>query len=136
MNKVILLGNLTRDVDLTYTQGGLAIGKFGLAVNRKIKDKEEVMFIDVVLFSKGAELASQYLSRGSRVLIEGRLTLEQWNDKDTGAKRSKHTITADSLQFIDRKQDSEAVADEPKVAQKETPKQMPQIDIDGEDIPF
>lgn len=141
MNKVILLGNLTRDVELTYTQGGLAIGKFGLAVNRKLKDKvtgetkEEVMFIDVALFGRTAEIASQYLSKGKRVLIEGRLTLEQWEDKSSGAKRSKHTVTADSVQFIDRKEDGEAVQ-RAKVAPKAPAKQAPQIDIDNEDIPF
>lgn len=106
-NKVILVGNLTRDVELRYTQGGLAIAKVGLATNRKYKgqdgeQKEEVCFIDVNIFGRTAEVANQYLKKGSKVLIEGRLVLEQWNDQ-SGQKRSKHSVTAESMQMLDTK---------------------------------
>lgn len=110
-NKVILIGNLTRDVELRYTQSGSAVAKFGLAVGRSWKDKntgdkkDEVCFIDINIFGRSAEIANQYLSKGKKVLIEGRLHLEQWQDQ-TGQKRSKHSIYAESFQFLDSKGDS------------------------------
>lgn len=107
-NKVLLIGNLTRDVELRYTQSGTAIGKFGIATNRKWKDRasgedrEEVMFVDVNVFGRSAEIANQYLSKGRRVFVEGRLVLERWNDQN-GQPRSKHSIHADTVQFLDSK---------------------------------
>lgn len=150
LNKVLLIGNLTRDVELKYTAGGLAIAKIGLATNRRWRDKstgedkEEAMFIDVNLFGRTAEIANQYLSKGKRVFVEGRLVLERWNDQN-GQPRSKHTVTADTLNFVDSKSSSdqggdyshdEAEYSAPKPAPKQAPKPMPQIDIDNEDIPF
>ncbi|MEF3192541.1 MAG: single-stranded DNA-binding protein [Campylobacterales bacterium] len=111
LNKVFLIGNLTRDVELRYSPNGTAIGKFGIAVNRSWKDRssgetrEETMFIDVSVFGRSAEIANQYLSKGRRVLVEGRLVLEQWVDQ-TGQKRSRHSIAADNLQFLDSKADA------------------------------
>lgn len=108
LNKVILIGNLTRDVELRYAQSGTAIGKFGIAVNRNWRDKssgenrEETMFIDVSVFGRSAEIANQYLSKGRRVMVEGRLVLEQWTDQN-GQKRSRHSVAADNLQFLDSK---------------------------------
>lgn len=107
-NKVILVGNLTRDVELRYLPNGSSIGKFGIATNRKWKDqqngelRQEVMFIDVSVFGRSAEIANQYLKKGSKVLVEGRLALNQWTDQ-TGQKRSKHEIVADSVQFMETK---------------------------------
>jgi len=106
-NKVILVGNLTRDIELRYTQGGLAIAKVGLATNRRYKSqsgeqKEEVCFVDVNIFGRTAEVANQYLKKGSKILIEGRLVLEQWNDQ-SGQKRSKHSVTAETMQMLDSK---------------------------------
>jgi single-strand DNA-binding protein len=106
-NKVILVGNLTRDVELRYTPGGLAISKLGLATNRRYKNqqgeqKEEVCFVDINIFGRTAEVANQYLKKGSKVLIEGRLVLEQWTDQ-SGQKRSRHTVTAESMQMMDSK---------------------------------
>ncbi|MDR1910939.1 MAG: single-stranded DNA-binding protein [Helicobacteraceae bacterium] len=113
LNKVLLIGNLTRDVEIRYSQGsGVAIAKFGLAVNRRWKDKnsgedrEETMFIDVNVFGRSAEIANQYLSKGRQVLIEGRLVFEQWTDQN-GQKRSKHTISAENLQFIGSRNDAD-----------------------------
>jgi len=105
-NRVILLGNLTRDVVVTYSKGGSAIAEVGLATNHKYKDsrtnetKEEVTFVDVTFFGRTAEIAGEYLAKGRPVLIEGRLKYEQWNDKETGAKRSKMRVIGESLQLL------------------------------------
>ncbi len=109
-NKVIMVGRLTRNVELKYLPSGSAAATIGLATSRRFKKQdgtlgEEVCFIDVRLFGRTAEIANQYLSKGSSVLIEGRLTYESWTDQ-TGKKNSRHTITADSLQFMDKKSDS------------------------------
>lgn len=106
-NKVILVGNLTRDVELRYLPNGSALAKLGLATNRRYKKQdgsqgEEVCFVDVNLFGRTAEVANQYLRRGSQVLIEGRLVLESWTDNN-GQKRSKHSITAESMQMLGSK---------------------------------
>jgi len=111
-NKVILIGNLTRDVELRYTQGGSAIAKFGLAVNRNWKDRntgekrEEVCYIDINIFGRSAEVANQHLAKGKRILVEGRLQFEQWQDQ-TGQKKSKHSISAESFQFLDSRADNQ-----------------------------
>ncbi|HHH19530.1 MAG TPA: single-stranded DNA-binding protein [Campylobacterales bacterium] len=110
-NKVVLVGNLTRDVEVRYSQGGSAIGKVGIATSRKFKSqmgdmKEEVMFIDLTFFGRTAEIANQYLRKGSKVLIDGRLVLEQWTAQD-GSKRSKHSVTVENLQMLDSKSDSQ-----------------------------
>ncbi|WP_297814268.1 single-stranded DNA-binding protein [uncultured Helicobacter sp.] len=103
-NKVILVGNLTRDVELRYLPSGSALAKLGLAVNRRFKKQDgsqgdEVCYIDVNLFGRTAEVANQYLKKGSSVLIEGRLVLESWTDNG-GQKRSKHSITAENMQML------------------------------------
>jgi single-strand DNA-binding protein len=105
-NKVILIGNLTRDPELRYTPKGLAIAKLGLAVNRSWKtetgeNKEEVTFIDIDAFGKQAETIGQYLKKGRPVLVEGRLRLDQWDDKQTGQKRSKLGVILEAFQFLD-----------------------------------
>ena len=147
-NKVILIGNLTRDVELKYTPSGTAIAKFGLATNRTFKDnltgenKQEVMFIDITVFGRSAEVANQYLSKGRRVLIEGRLVLDQWVDS-AGNKRSKHSIVAERVQFMDSKSstnNNDFEYNQPKPQEKpqmqQTNQEIPSIDIDDEDIPF
>ncbi|GAA8101163.1 single-stranded DNA-binding protein [Helicobacter pylori] len=109
-NKVIMVGRLTRNVELKYLPSGSVAATIGLATSRRFKKQdgtlgEEVCFIDARLFGRTAEIANQYLSKGSSVLIEGRLTYESWMDQ-TGKKNSRHTITADSLQFMDKKSDN------------------------------
>ncbi len=109
-NKVILVGNLTRDVEMRYTSSGSAIGKVGIATNRKFKSasgelRDETMFIDLTFFGRTAEIASQYLRRGSKVLVEGRLILEQWVAQD-GTKRSRHSVTVESMQMLDSRGDA------------------------------
>lgn len=105
-NKVILCGNLTRDPELKYTPKGTAIARLGLAVNRKWKSesgesKEEVTFVDVDAFGKQAETLAQYLSKGRAILLEGRLRLDQWEDKKTNEKKSKLGVVLESFTFID-----------------------------------
>jgi single-strand DNA-binding protein len=104
-NKVILVGNLTRDPELRYTPKGTAIAKIGVAVNRvwtseSGEKKEEVTFIDVDVFGRTAENVGQYMRKGRPILIEGRLRLDQWDDKQTGQKRSRLGVVAETIQFL------------------------------------
>src|SRR5258706_7156974 len=104
-NKVILVGNLTRDPELRYTPKGTAIAKIGLAVNRVWTNeagekKEEVTFVDVDVFGRTAENVGQYMRKGRPILVEGRLRLDQWDDKQTGQKKSKLGVVAESVQFL------------------------------------
>ncbi len=106
LNKVLLMGNLTRDIEMRYTPSGMAVAQLGLAVNRKFRDtktnelREEVTFVDIDAFGKTAETAHQYLSKGRPIFVEGRLKLDQWDDKTTGQKRSKLKVVADRIQFV------------------------------------
>ncbi|HDH34419.1 MAG TPA: single-stranded DNA-binding protein [Nitrospirae bacterium] len=106
-NKVILIGNLTRDPELRYTPQGTSVCNFGLAVNRKYKQgeemKEEVTFINIVVFGKQADTCGQYLNKGSSVLVEGRLQESRWETED-GQKRSKHEVVAQNVRFMSRRQ--------------------------------
>jgi single-strand DNA-binding protein len=104
-NKVILVGNLTRDPEVRYTPKGMAIAKLGLAVNRTWRtetgeSKEEVTFVDVDAFGKQAETIAQYMRKGNPMLIEGRLRLDQWDDKQTGQKRSRLGVVLEGFQFL------------------------------------
>lgn len=163
-NKVIIVGNLTRDVELRYLPSGSAVATLGLASNRRYNKQdgtkaEEVCFVDVKLFGRSAEVANQYLKRGSKVLIEGRLSFESWVDQ-SGQKRSKHSIVAESMQMMDsRAQNSDNYGNaeyesnqsyqQPPRTQQQTNMQtqqsqpnnaysqnIPEINIDDEDIPF
>ena len=103
-NRIILLGNLTRDPELTYTSSNTAICKFGIATNRKWKSKdgkegEEVCFVDCTIFGTAAETFNQYTQRGASVLVEGRLVLERW-EAQGGQKRSKHTVRVENFTFV------------------------------------
>lgn len=104
-NKVILLGHLTRDPELRYTPKGMAIAKFGMAMNRTWKTetgetKEEVTFVDVDAFGRQAEVIGQYLKKGSLFFVEGRLKLDSWDDKQTGQKRSRLGVVLEGFQFV------------------------------------
>ena len=106
-NKVVLVGNLTRDIEMKFSQGGMAIAKSAIATSRKFKSntgeqKEEVCFVDITFFGRSAEIANQYLHKGSKILVEGRLVFEQWTDQN-GQKRSKHGVTVDVMQMLDSK---------------------------------
>jgi single-strand DNA-binding protein len=107
-NKVILAGNLTRDPELRYTPKGTAVAKFALAVNRTWKNeagetKEEVSFIDVDAFGRQAEVIAQYMRKGRPFLVEGRLKLDTWEDKNTHQKQSKLKVVLEGFSFIDSK---------------------------------
>ncbi len=110
-NKVILVGNLTRDIEMRYAQSGSAIANTAIATTRKFNQngerKEEVCFVDITFFGRSAEIANQYLRRGSKVLVEGRLKFDQWVAQD-GSKRSKHTIVVETMQMLDSKADAQA----------------------------
>jgi single-strand DNA-binding protein len=118
-NRVILAGNLTRDPELRYTPKGTAVAKMGLALNRTWKDEagalhEECTFVDIDAFGKQAETISQYLKKGRQILIEGRLKLDQWDDKQTNQKRQRLGVILESFTFIDSgKADSAAPAGQP-----------------------
>lgn len=105
-NKVILVGNLTRDPQVRYTPGGTAVAEIGLAVNRSWFDKnsnsrkEETTFVDVTLWGRTAEVASEYLTKGRPVLIEGRLQLDQWDDKESGQRRSKLKVVGENMTML------------------------------------
>ena len=105
-NKVILMGNLTRDPEVRYTSSGTAIAKLGIAINRYWSNKdgqkqEETTFVDVDAFGRQAETIGQYLKKGRPTMVEGRLKLDQWDDKQTGQKRSKLGVVLDRFEFID-----------------------------------
>jgi len=105
LNKVMLIGNLTRDVEIKHTAKGTAIADICIAVNRKWRDeageqKEETTFVDMTAFGKTAELAGKYLSKGNPCYFEGRLNLETWEDKTTQQKRSRMKVIVESLQFL------------------------------------
>ena len=109
-NKIILVGNLTRDIELRYSQGGMGIAKTAIATSRKFtsngEKKEEVCFVDITFFGRSAEVANQYLRKGSKILVEGRLNFEQWVDQN-GGKRSKHSVTVETMQMLDSKGDNQ-----------------------------
>ena len=127
-NKVIIMGNLTRDPELRYNPNGNAVANFSLALSRKYKQgeewKEEVSYIDVVVWGKQAENCGQYLNKGSGVLVEGRLQQRRW-ETDDGQKRSKVEVVANSVQFMPKRQAGQAGA-EPAAEEV----------IDEGDIPF
>ena len=108
-NKIILVGNLTRDIELRYSQSGMGIAKSAIATSRKFtsngEKKEEVCFVDITFFGRSAEVANQYLRKGSKILVEGRLNFEQWVDQN-GQKRSKHSVIVETMQMLDSKGDN------------------------------
>ena len=105
-NKVMLMGNLTRDIEIRHTGSNTAVGNFGIAVNRRYKtqsgdQREEVTFVDCEAWGRTAEVMSQYLSKGRSVFIEGRLKLDQWEDRNGGGKRFKLSVVVENFQFVD-----------------------------------
>ena len=155
-NRVVLVGNLTRDIELRYTQSGAAIGSSGIAVTRKYtlngEKREETCFIDITFFGKQAEIANQYLSKGSKLLVEGRLKLDQWTD-NTGQHSSKHTVVVENMEMLGGGQQSNHGYQQggysnprPQQSAPKKPQQPPEsyeIDVDGdkyeqddETIPF
>lgn len=154
LNKVMLIGNLTRDPELKYTPKGMAIAQLGLAVNRVWSNEagekqEEVTFIDVEMFGRKAEVAAEYLKKGRPVFIEGRLKLDSWDDKTSGQKRSKLKVVGESLEFLGSREggggggessgESRAQRSAPSRAAAPPPKRPPadpDLDVPEDDIPF
>jgi len=142
-NKVIMAGNLTRDPELSYLPSQTPVVEFGLAVNRKWRDKqsgqqkESVCFVDCKCFGKSAETFKQYMSKGKPVLVEGRLDLDQWEGKD-GTKRSKHSIFVENFTFLGGGDGQQAPQNQqaPPPPQQPAPAPEPEPPESGEDIPF
>ena len=101
-NKIVMVGNLTRDIEIIYSNSGVAVAKTAIATTNKYKDKEDVCFTDITFFGKTAEIANQYLRKGSKCLIEGMLQQDSWTDK-SGNNRSKHYIKVDAMKMLDTK---------------------------------
>lgn len=135
-NRFIAVGNITRDPELKYTPKGQACAQIGMATNRKYKtesgeEKEEVCFFDVLAWGKQAEVICQYLKKGNPLMIEGRLKLEQWDDKNTGQKVSKLRVALEQFQFLGGKQEGQGSpqSSAPAVSQSENPE-------DPDRVPF
>ena len=144
-NKVILMGNLTRDPELRYTPSGTAIAKMGLAVNRVWRDaegqqKEEVTFVDVDAFGKQAETIGQYMQKGRPILVEGRLKLDQWEDKNTGQNRSRLGVVLERFTFVGGGGGQAGDGDAPTQQSAPPPSEPaggPPVDAPGDDdVPF
>ena len=144
LNKVLLMGNLTRDPELRYLQSGSAVCDFGLAVNRRWKSqageqKDEVTFVDVTFFGRTAEVISEFMKKGRPIFVEGRLKLDSWTGKD-GQKRSKLSVVGENMQFLDSRGAAGEGAPKPaaKPAPEEPPHEVPDKDfnVDDETIPF
>jgi single-strand DNA-binding protein len=136
-NKVIIAGNLTRDPEMRYTPKGTAVAKLGIAINRTWKTetgekKEEVTFVDVDAFGRQAEVIAQYLKKGRQILIDGRLKLDQWDDKQTGQKRSKLGVVLESFSFIGGKGET---TEAPPASAPVVP-QTPSPEPESDDVPF
>lgn len=136
-NKVIVVGNMTRDPELRYTPGGSAVCDIGIAVNEKYTDKsgqrvENVHFFDITAWAKTAELVSQYCKKGSSILVEGKLSQDRWDDKTSGKKMSKVKIVAERVQFLGSKNGQQGGQDQGQGQGSPEPLVAP----DTEDIPF
>lgn len=149
-NKVMLMGNLTRDPELRYTPGGTPVAKFGLAVNRRYRKQdgeqgEETCFVDITAFGRQAEVVSEYLSKGRPVFVEGRLHHESWETQE-GQKRTKLSVTLEAFQFLGgRNQDGDGSAPRQPRPPKSEPRPPQESQDDGpapdddfidDDIPF
>lgn len=142
LNRVMVAGNLTRDPETKFLANENCVASFGLAINRKYKSgsetKEEVTFLDIEAWGKLAELVGKYLTKGRGAYIEGRLKLETWEDKQSGQKRSKIKIVADSVQFLGGKDDGAKAEDAPdKVTHRQVPAPvLPGAALGDDEPPF
>ena len=139
-NKVLLMGRLTRDVELKYTTSNMAVANIGLAVGRRYRTKEgenreETCFVDCEAWGRTAEVMNQYLAKGRPVFVEGRLKLDQWQDKD-GANRSKLKVVIENFQFIDSRGGGEGAPAPAPAGAATAPTGAPHEPIAEDDIPF
>lgn len=148
INKVILIGNVTRDPEVKFTPKGTAMAEVGLAINRTFTQdgtkKEETAFLDVTLWGRLAEVAGEYAKKGSSLYVEGRLHVDTWEDKQSGQKRSKLKITGENIQLLGSKSPGQAGGEQP-AARASQPRdsnspcragRQTASDADGDDIPF
>jgi single-strand DNA-binding protein len=139
MNHVLLIGRLTRDPEIRYTQNGIAVANFDIAVDRPVKNQageKEVDFIRIVAWQKTAELCANYLKKGRLCAVEGRLQIRSYDDKQSGQKRRVAEVVSNQVQFLDRAKDDAVPND---VSGKETKPNTRQEEIDGvnlDDLPF
>jgi single-strand DNA-binding protein len=152
LNRVLLIGNLTRDPEVRYTSTGTAVTEIGIAVNRAWTDengtkRDEATFVDVTLWARQAEVAQEYLVKGRQVLIEGRLKLDSWTDQQSGQKRSKLRVVAENMQMLGGRADTEGASSPPTGQRQSAPKQPapppqrpapkePEPETEPDDIPF
>jgi len=153
LNKVMLIGNCTRDPEIRYTPKGTAVVELGIAVNRRFtaengEKREETTFVDVTLWGRTAEVAKEYLHKGRPVYIEGRLQLDTWDDKNTGQKRSKLRVVGEEMQMLGSREgggggtpreysEGSARPQQPsRPASQPKPPADPDLDAEGDDIPF
>ncbi len=158
LNKVMLIGNLTRDPEIKYMPKGGAVAELGLAINRSYsldsgEKREETTFVDVVLYNRLAEIAGEYLRKGRPVYIEGRLKLDTWDDKQTGQKRSKMRVVGETMQMLGGRDggggggtggggyDQESAGSRPAPRSSEAPPRRPvahdpDLDPTADEIPF
>ena len=146
-NLVILMGNTTRDIEIKYTPNGTAVGEVGIAVNRVWTDDhgdrhEETTFVDVTFWGRKAEIVGEYAPKGSPLYIEGYLKLDQWDDKQTGDKRSKLRVVCSNLQLLSRRQGEDEKPQkqssrQPSKPLPKAPPRDPDLDVEDDDgIPF
>lgn len=142
LNRVLLMGNVTRDPEVKYTPKGTAIAQIGMAINRTWSDdsgqkKEEVTFVDVEFFGRVAEIAGQYVKKGNPLFVEGRLKLDTWDDKQSGQKRSKMKVVCENMQLMGGKPSGEQKPQQrPPAAPPPRPQADPDLDAAPDDIPF
>jgi single-strand DNA-binding protein len=148
LNRVLLIGNLTRDPQVKYTPKGTAVVDIGLAVNRHYsgddgQKHEDTCFVDVTLWGRQAEVAQEYLTKGRQVFIEGRLHLDTWDDKQSGQKRSRLRVVAENMQMLGDRPSTQkpsptnpAASKQPAPTPQRQPPKDPDLDADPDDIPF
>jgi len=141
LNKVLLLGNVTRDPEVRYTPKGSAVCDLGVAGNRAYttdsgEKREEVTFVDVTLWGRTAEVASEYLKKGRPVFIEGRLQMDTWDDKQTGQKRSRLRVVAENMQLLGGRPPGGAADTTGESRQTAPPKSLAAPEPDEDEIPF
>ena len=141
LNKVQIMGNATRDPELSQTQSGTPVCDIGLAINRNWKTeggeaREETTFVDVTFWGRVAEVIAQYVRKGKPLYVEGRLTMDQWEDKNTGQQRSRLKVNGESFQFLGGRDDG-AGQSQPQPQQQGNPPQEPRtVGAEDDDIPF
>jgi single-strand DNA-binding protein len=141
LNKVLLLGNVTRDPEVRYTPKGSAVCDLGVAVNRAYttdsgEKREEVTFVDVTLWGRTAEVASEYLKKGRPVFVEGRLQMDTWDDKQTGQKRTRLRVVADNMQLLGGRPPGGAEGPGESRQTSSPPKKSASSEPDEDEIPF